>query len=148
MVDESQLRRLRERCRLEEKRKPVAVLMRINMPSPSGYCGAVSSIRHRGKTNTPSSSTDATASRILESLVTVSSVIDGRTTGEVPYLTWRLADRAGRHRLPERLEASDPVICALAFGLMFATSATADPAGDTRTYPCVSWCSAEQKSVQ
>ena len=25
---------------------------------------------------------------------------------------------------------------------------TRDPAGDTRTYPCISWWSAEQKSVQ
>ena len=25
---------------------------------------------------------------------------------------------------------------------------TEDPAGETRTYPCISWCSAEQKSVQ
>ena len=23
-----------------------------------------------------------------------------------------------------------------------------DDAGDTRTYPCISWCNAEQKSVQ
>jgi hypothetical protein len=29
-----------------------------------------------------------------------------------------------------------------------ALSATVDPAGETRTYPCISWCSAEQKSVQ
>ena len=27
-------------------------------------------------------------------------------------------------------------------------SGTLDPAGETRTYPCISWCSAEQKSVQ
>ena len=25
---------------------------------------------------------------------------------------------------------------------------TLEPAGLTRTYPCISWCSAEQKSVQ
>ena len=39
--------------------------------------------------------------------------------------------------------------CALcALRLVLAISATFDPAGDTRTYPCISWCSAEQKSVQ
>lgn len=27
-------------------------------------------------------------------------------------------------------------------------SGTLLPAGDTRAYPCISWCSAEQKSVQ
>jgi hypothetical protein len=31
---------------------------------------------------------------------------------------------------------------------MFAMSGVLDPAGDTRMYPCISWCSAEQKSVQ
>ena len=31
---------------------------------------------------------------------------------------------------------------------VLAVSATPLPAGETRTYPCISWCSAEQKSVQ
>lgn len=35
---------------------------------------------------------------------------------------------------------------ALAFVLKL--SGTFDPAGDTRMYPCISWCRAEQKSVQ
>jgi hypothetical protein len=39
-------------------------------------------------------------------------------------------------------------VCDLAFSLTFALSGTLDPAGDTLTYPCISWCSAEQKSVQ
>jgi hypothetical protein len=40
------------------------------------------------------------------------------------------------------------LICACDFLLTFAISGTGDPAGDTRTYPDISWWSAEQKSVQ
>ena len=39
------------------------------------------------------------------------------------------------------------VIDALA-SLVAKSMMGAEPAGDTRTYPCISWCSAEQKSVQ
>jgi len=38
--------------------------------------------------------------------------------------------------------------CVADLALTFADIATLDPAGDTLTYPCISWCSAEQKSVQ
>ena len=33
-------------------------------------------------------------------------------------------------------------------GLTLAVSGTLEPAGETRAYPDISWCSAEQKSVQ
>ena len=48
----------------------------------------------------------------------------------------------GRQRPPARAS------WACERGLVFAVSATVDPAGLTRMYPCISWCSAEQKSVQ
>src|SRR4029079_4258230 len=38
--------------------------------------------------------------------------------------------------------------CDAARGLVLALSATVEPAGDTLIYPCISWWSAEQKSVQ
>src|SRR5688500_160017 len=38
--------------------------------------------------------------------------------------------------------------CVAAFLLMVASSATFAPRGDTRRYPDISWCSAEQTSVQ
>src|SRR5215211_4862251 len=52
---------------------PVTVLMRISIPSPSGYWGAWRSMRHSGNTNAPRSIAVARASSVLESFVTVSS---------------------------------------------------------------------------
>lgn len=36
----------------------------------------------------------------------------------------------------------------VAFSPSFHDKGILEPCGDTRMYPCISWCSAEQKSVQ
>src|SRR5688572_23926316 len=132
---------------------PVTVLMRISIPSPSGYCGAWRSIRHSGNTNAPRSITVATASSVLESFVTESSRQMEGGTGGLPAGTAADAIPAGPRigQLPPLagpLASLPPATWALALALMFATSGTFDPVGETRTYPDISWCSAEQKSVQ
>src|SRR5678816_2194253 len=111
---------------------PVTVLMRISIPNPSGYCGAIRLIRHRGNANTPNSITDATASSVLDSFVTVISSQNG-SPRPAPHLTWHGADQAECQRPPLAFASSPPpVIWARALGLMFATSGVADPAGETR----------------